>query len=142
MTSKLELRKEILLQHKQNQKIVSKIKNQLTKLMNGTEVVSAYINMYQEQGGEVHDIGFEHISIAKDYKNLSSRGVVDRLFLETFNIIHKIQNKSNTLNKTTSKSSIMSVGMLVSKIKDIDSMTDTERQIIHNMLKDLQNDLK
>ena len=69
-------------------------------------------------------------------KNFSKRGVVDRLFLESLDILPTIK-KAKKKSKSNNTSPINTVAKFAMKIKKLESISEQEQEIIKSLLKDL-----
>lgn len=82
-------------------------------------------------------------SLYKTYKNLKYRNCIDKTFLENLDILDKPVLKAHKKNKINN-SSLLEIGSLCGKIRNLNEtrkITDQERQIMKQMLNQLEKEL-
>lgn len=71
------------------------------------------------------------------YRSIVNRNTIDRIFLESMDIIHTIKHKKTKNKKTNSK--LNNVARLVSKVKTITDLSQQDKDIIRELMKDIDD---
>lgn len=116
---------------------IKKVKQELKKLHDVYKETALMSEIALERN-EIPD-GMSKTEFKKEVnikKNFAKRGVVDRLFLESLDILPTIK-KSKKKFKSNNTSPINTVAKFAMKIKKLEIMSEQEQEIIKSLLKDL-----
>jgi hypothetical protein len=146
-----ELEKHIANKYQEIDELKGTIKDELDQLLNANFELSLLLHTYKAQTkshftrqlanlfdisiGKVHDV-------LKKIKVIAKKNKVDRISLESMEIIDKPDRK-NSKRKLNEKPAVLEIGELIGKIRNIQEkgISKTSKSMVRSLLEQLQKDM-